>query len=233
MSTTDLLKIIQNLWIEGAGTEETAGPVITISREYGCPGYIIGTELAGQLSKKQSIKGGTTKWKTINREILLQAADEIRLPSERINQMIHRRPPGLFVDLFTSFSTHYVPSDIEVKKKVAAIIEEIAFHGNAVIVGRAGAMITQNIPKSLHLHFYAPMEDRIEAVMKKKGISKEEAKSIITRVDQERLYIRKFFSGEEAESSFFDAYYNTSTLSSAAIVESIIVLARQKGLIRD
>ena len=233
MKKHPLLQFIEERLKENTPSEEVPGPVITISREYGCPGYNLGLELAERLSHRSSIKGGVVDWKTLNREILVQAADEIKLTPDLVDRIIHQKPLGMFADIFQSFSDHYLPNDMEVKKKVAAIILDLAIHGNVIIVGRAGAMITQQLPNTLHFHLYASLDSRIAKVVEKEGLKEDEARKKILRVDQERVYIRKFYAGEAADSSFFDANFNTGTLDTETIVESILAMARKKGLITD
>lgn len=232
MQKHPLLQFIESKIKEITPKEVVAGPVITISRDYGCPGYTLGMKLAEQLSTMRSMKDGVVEWKALNREILNQAAKEIHLSPEMVDRIIHHKPLGMFADLFGSFSDHYVPNDLEVKKAVAGIIQGMAVQGNIIIVGRAGAMITQDLPNTLHIHLYAPFKHRVTQVVKHEGLSEEEAKRTIQRVDQERVYIRNFFAGESADSSFFDATFNTANLSMETISEAIIAMAKSKGLIQ-
>uniref|UniRef100_A0A7C3RVP7 Cytidylate kinase-like family protein n=1 Tax=Dictyoglomus thermophilum TaxID=14 RepID=A0A7C3RVP7_DICTH len=72
-----------------------------------------------------------------------------------------------------------------------AVIKKLVDWDNVVIVGRGGQILLRNIPHTLHLRVIAPLEFRIENIMKKKGFSKEEALKYISEKDraaQEYLY---------------------------------------------
>ena len=232
MQKHPLLQFIESRLKENTPKEEIAGPVITISRMYGCPGYTLGSRLAESLSKEVSIKDGMVEWKALNREIMTQAANEIHLSPAMIDRIIHHKPLGMFADLFGSFSDHYIPNDLEVKKAVAGIIQSMAVQGNVIIVGRAGAMITQGMKNTLHVHLQAPLKWRIEQVMKRENLPEEEAKKTILRVDQERVYIRNFFAGEAIDNTYFDVVFNTATTEMNVIHDGILAMARTKGLIK-
>jgi cytidylate kinase len=232
MQKHPLLQFIESRLKENTHKEEIAGPVITISREYGCPGYILGNKLAETFSSLNSIKGGQTEWKALNREILTQAANEIHLPPAMVDRVIHLKPHSVIEDLFSSFTDHYVPNDFAIKKTVAQIIQGLALEGNIIIVGRAGVVLTQEMTNSLHIHLQAPLKWRLKQVMEREHISEEQAKKIIQRVDQERIYIRNFFAGHAVDNTYFDAVFNTERLSTDVMRDAIITLARGKGLIR-
>src|SRR5665647_1419303 len=55
------------------------GPVITISRECGCPGNDIAEMLMNKLNKKMVKDGHAPKWKWVNKEILLKASEELKM----------------------------------------------------------------------------------------------------------------------------------------------------------
>ncbi len=57
------------------------GPVITISREYGCHGKRIAEKLADILTAKSKASGENKQWRWISKEILEQSAKELKLSS--------------------------------------------------------------------------------------------------------------------------------------------------------
>ncbi|MCX7999825.1 MAG: cytidylate kinase-like family protein, partial [Leptospiraceae bacterium] len=63
--------------------------VITISREYGCPGKIVSAKLAEALSSPQN------SWKVIDKEILQIAAQELSIPEELAEKLFHSKPRTL------------------------------------------------------------------------------------------------------------------------------------------
>jgi cytidylate kinase len=72
-----------------------------------------------------------------------------------------------------------------------AVIKKLVDWDNVVIVGRGGQILLRNVPHTLHLRVIAPLEFRIENIMKKKGFSREDALKYISEKDravQEYLY---------------------------------------------
>jgi len=66
----DLLKYTEDRIHQEDGRFKEAGPVITISREYGCPSKIISSRLSDELTKKLFVKGKDIKWKYVTKEIM-------------------------------------------------------------------------------------------------------------------------------------------------------------------
>ena len=62
----DLLKYVSDRIHEESGHGPEAGPVITISREYGCPSKIIAGRLAEELDTKIVCKGQGYKMEICN-----------------------------------------------------------------------------------------------------------------------------------------------------------------------
>ncbi|KAB2931551.1 MAG: cytidylate kinase-like family protein [Leptonema illini] len=210
------------------------GPVVTISREYGCPGFTLAEKLAGTLSRKTLADGSRGEWKAVNREILKEAADHFELPESLVNEIYRRaHPVHPLVDLFRSLPGNPMPGDVKIKKKVADIVLKMATDGRYVIVGRGGAMLARNIPDSLHIQLYAPVAWRLDRVMERDKVSKEEALRRIQSVDQERVFLRKFLSGETPTTDFFDVAFNCATVSVAQIESAAIDLLYSKHMLQS
>jgi hypothetical protein len=94
--------------------------VITISREYGCPGIPISEGVAKILSNKGKI------WSVVDKQIVEEASKEFNLPEKLIEKMAKSKPIGAIEELFLSFSDFHLPSDIKIKKSIARLIRSIA-----------------------------------------------------------------------------------------------------------
>jgi cytidylate kinase len=232
-----ILKYLKERRLAEFGPEVEAkrpGPVITISREYGCPGFTLAQRLASTLSHKRLADGSSGEWKAVNRDILKEVADHFELPESLVNEIYRRaHPANPIVDLFRSFSAKSVPGDVAVKKKIADIILKMATDGRYVIVGRGGAMLARNIPDSLHIQLFAPMAWRLDKVMEREKLSKDEALQRIRSVDQERVFLRKFYSGETPSVDFFDVTFNCATLTLDQMESAILDLLYSKKILES
>ncbi|NJK86901.1 MAG: cytidylate kinase-like family protein [Bacteroidales bacterium] len=85
----DLIKYMSERLQSECGQIKEAGPVITISREYGCPAKKIAQILTEQLTKKMFIKGADIEWKYITKEIMTESAKELEVDPEKIQHVLN------------------------------------------------------------------------------------------------------------------------------------------------
>jgi len=211
---------------ENAMSASNIPRVITISREYGCPGIPIANEISKALTASKN-----TEWSVIDKQIINQAAEEFEIPAHLIERIAKSKPKGIFEELFLAFSDIHLPSDIKIKKTIARILRTVALHGNVVILGRGGAVLSRDIENSLHVHLHANPSWRVGRVKKLENLSSDaEAMGRIGIVDQERLFLRNYFAGESLGENIFDVSYNCEYLTQDQIVQSILQLAKAKGI---
>lgn len=234
MSKNIIMDYVQQIIRDNSIPNETPGPVITISREFGCPGSSFAETLSSSLSQRKTQNGKKNSWAAINKEVISEAAKDLNLPEDLIQKIYStRHSSNPFENLFMSFSDFYLPSDIEIKKKIANIMLTMANRGNVILVGRGGAIITRDIPDSFHIQLYAPISWRVEQTMRQKpDLSKEEAHKMVEMVDRERIYIRNFFAGESSSGDFFDIRFNLERLSLDDVMQACLFFLEHKGIIQ-
>lgn len=207
------------------------GPVITISREYGCPGRRVAQLLSETLTSKTKRLGREVKWKWISKEIIEESARELKLSPELVQDLSDQRTSGFFDNLALFFSDKFYPGDVKVKNTIARFIYNAASEGNVVIVGRAGESITKNFKKALHVKLVAPLEWRTERISKTFGMSLSEAKREAMEVDKRRSQFRNYFEKNAPDVNFFDLFFNCATMSEEEIIEMILIVAETRGFI--
>lgn len=214
---------------------EAPGPVITVSREFGCPGNELGEEIVKILSARREVpeteNNGVVPWKSLGREIMAEAAEKINLTPELVEKLAGQKHTHLFSDFFSTFSDHYVPGDLEVKKAVANVIRALAHQGRVILVGRGAVSLTQHVESSIHVFVYAPQKWRIKQVMDRFQISHEEAIRRIEQVDYERNYIRNFYAGKTTDISFYDIAFNAESISTEEMAHTVIRLMEKKRFV--
>ena len=216
--------IKEKLNANNAASLNTQPKVITISREYGCPGIPIANEVAKAFSKKE-------EWTVIDKQVIKQAAEEFDIPAKLLDEISKSKPKGIFEELFMAFSDVHLPSDVKIKTTIARILRTIALHGNVVILGRGGVVLSRDIEKSLHIQLHASSSWRLKRVKALENISSDaEAIGRMNVVDNERVYFRNYFAGENLNSNIFDVSFNCEYLKEEAIVQSILKLAEIKGI---
>lgn len=230
MENSQLLQFIKGKFQEPHKPDP--GPVITISREYGCPGDALGKKLAKELSSKIAPNGQVNEWKSLGREIMIEASKQVNLTPEVIESITHHKPKSLFAEFFSSFSDYYMPDDIAIKKAVAGIILGIAQKGNVVIVGQAAAVLTDKFEKALHIRLIAPLPWRVNRVMAMHKCDEKKAQNMIDHIDRERIYLRHLYAGETANLHDFDVIFNAERMNEDAMLQSILCMLVQKKIIR-
>lgn len=206
-------------------------PVITISREYGCPGESIAERLAGILTKKNEINGGHDHWKWMSKEIIEESAKKLKLTPALTDELSGKKGRGFFENLALFFSDEFYPSDGAVQGSIAEFIHDSAAQGHVVILGRASEIITHNFPNSLHVRLFAPLQFRTETISINHGISISSAKKMCIENDMRRESFRKYFRGEKEEMGFYDVIINTKELTEDEIVEMVLILAEARGFV--
>jgi len=206
-------------------------PIITISREYGCPGDRIAEMLAETLSKKNHLNGGMDEWKWISKEILDDSAHKLKITPSLVNEIAHKKERGFFDNLALFFSDEYYPTDGKVQNTIAGMIHKTAEQGNVVILGRAAEIITQNFVNAVHIKLFAPVEWRNEIVSINENVSMSTAKKICADNDRQRESFRNYFRGDRDPLSFYDLTFNCKTLSDEEVIEMILILAESRGFV--
>jgi len=206
------------------------GPVVTISRAYGCPGKIVAQDLAFNLNKR--LVGTHAKhWKWISKEILDESARELKLNKYTIREAVNANKKGVMDDLIISLANKFYPSDAKVKKTLADVIRGFAKEGNVIIVGRAGVSLTRSIRNSLHIRLQAPVEWRVKIVSERQNISVDAARRKLLEIDYKRNHLREYYEGMKPEDSIFDIIFNYQTMNEEEILESIIKVMELKKMI--
>ncbi len=202
------------------------GPVVTISREKGCPANSIARKLARKISS-----GSSDKWRSVNKEIIEKSAKDLHVNPSKINHVIYSEDKGFFRDLMLSFGEKYYESDVAVKRSLAELITQSASKGNVIIVGIGGVAITKNIKKSLHIKLTAPYKYRLKIVEKKEGFSSERAREYMDETDVNRKLLIDYYNGIKAGDDLFHAQYNCSLMKEDEIVDAIYSLMKTRNLI--
>ena len=214
-----------------AKSRTKVGPVVTISREYGCQAKHLAAMLSAELNVRELENQSNNKWKWIGKEILEESAKELNIKPTMVREIANNEQKGVVSDIVLSLSHKYYPGDISIKKKIGEIIHGFAESGHVIIVGRGGVAITKDMPNSLHIKLQAPLEWRINDVSKKQMITLSEAKKKIHHVEEQRDALNQFFTKGKFDNSAFDAIFNLTTLTEDEIIATIIKMMELKDMI--
>jgi cytidylate kinase len=199
--------------------EGTSGPLVTISRLTGCDGR----EVAASLVASLNLKYNTNKWRWVDKDIIHDAAKELKTDAERIESYYMGVSMSSLSEMIMAFSGSFV-TDSTVKKTIKEVVLSIAHEGYCVLIGRGGVSITRNLPNSLHVRLVAPLYWRIENVMRKKGFALEKAEEYVIETDEKRYnLIANFLDKKPLNIDYlFDATINRSSFTIPQITDMIM-----------
>jgi len=207
------------------------GPVVTISREMGCPGTQLTSVLVQELNKRFRLKDEDS-WHWLAKDKVQKiAAEKLGLPEEDIDYVFEAKRKGIMEEILQSMSTKYYKSDKRIQNTVKGVIRSEASKGHVVILGRGGVAITRDIPRSLHIHLEAPFEWRVLRVEEMYKFDTKSAEQYVREIDRKREEIRVYFGGKGTDYTKFDITFNSMTLSIPEIVDIIIYTMEVRDLI--
>ncbi len=183
------------------------GPFVTISRETGCEGSGVAEILISKLKEHNS------RWKLINKEIIIEAAQKLKVDPGRVYEVIESSERSTIDEILDALSYKYYKNDRVVRKNLAEIIRFDAKQGHVVIVGRGGVVVTGDIPNGIHIKLTAPLSWRVKEIMHKNKLSKAEAEKYVIETDTKRKKLIEQLSNNKIDNVYFDITINRETFN--------------------
>lgn len=227
----DLSKYKDEWYKEAPAKNIFPGPVVTLSRELGCPAKVVACNLAKALTDLRSKKAKAHEWKWISKEILAESAKELEVDCEQIEHVFKYKNRNALEDLLSAQSKSFYKSDMKIRSTIAKVVRNFANNGNAIIVGRGGVAITRDIPKSLHVLLEAPLEWRAVRTASKHQMTIEQARNYAISIDKKRAQFRDYFQGKGNDYTRFDIKINCMTIDVDEIVQMIIASMKIRNLV--
>lgn len=189
-------------------------PIITIEREYGSGGSVVGKEVAEKLGIP-----------FYNHEILEMAADRLGVPVAKVEGAEESSPKSfLYTLLLNSNPSRTMGDNIPVSDKLyiteTQIIKELAQQGSCVIVGRCANWILRDNPYRVSTFFYAVKSFRMAYAQEAYHVPPREIETLLPKVDSRR---EKFYNintgGNWHDKNNYDLCINTGKLGVQGAVD--------------
>ena len=197
--------------------------IIVIGRQFGSGGKLVAETI-----------GRILDIPVYDKELIAKAAEESGFSKELFRKSDEKRNLFSISSFFSSGrfgpSDNYV-GDNELFKIQSKVIQGIAEEGSAVFVGRCADYILRETDR-LSVFITAPLEDRIRRVCGRMGTDRNEASSMIQKVDRSRAAYYNFFSfGDWGVASNYDLCVDSSILGIEKTAEMIISFGKEGGKI--
>jgi len=192
--------------------------VIAINRELGSGGRTVGEKLAAKLGvdfyDKALVKALEEKYHLTVEEIEnLKGrknnwwSDFSRVVS--VGETMRNQYYSIAVDDEPKLVTTQQIFKVE-KEMLLAMAE----NGSCVITGRSGFFVFRHHPNHINVLIQAPMEKRIQRLMKKQNMSAEEAEKTIRRIDKMRdNYVTKYTGESRYDTRNYDLVINMDSIN--------------------
>jgi cytidylate kinase len=200
---------------------------VTISRQAGCGAVIIAEKLAQYLQQQAPANAPT--WTVFDRELMNKVLADHNLPQYLAKFLPEDRVSQIEDTLADIFGVH--PPTQTVVQQTAETLLQLAELGNAILIGRAGNIVTAKVPNVLHVRLVAPLEDRIERICRDDHKSPAEARRFCLEEEQARTrYVRTYFHADINDALLYHLVINTSSIgydgSARIIADAVMRLGR-------
>lgn len=202
-----------------AGVPPEGKVVVTISRQFGSGGAEIGQIVAqenGLLYIDHKIIGEVARRLGVNEE---QAARQDEQTAGAVGHILGALQSNSPFNM--NYNALLTPREIPAQVRELAylrltqkVVLQLATEGNAVIIGRGSQFLLHGSPRTLHVYVFAPVDYRIEQVMKLYQLDHNRAKELIDRRDYEHdAYLGRYYGTSQHQPYLYHLLINTSLFS--------------------
>ncbi len=211
---------------------EAIGPVITISASYGAGGSVIAPRLAEALGLPMvdrlltadvSEEAGRSL-KDIHSEEGLSESERAASPGSRLFTYL-ARAAGVYG---LSAPPILVEPEEELREQAEAGLVAIREGSGAVVLGRAGAVVLADRPRSLHVRLDGPVTARARQAAAIEGISEDRAAARLSQTDHSReLWVRRLYRADPLDPGWYHLWLDTTAFGVDGSLELLCDAARR------
>ena len=193
--------------LEKADIKQNSNIIITIAREYGSGGHLLGE----MLSKELGIK-------LYDKEFISMAAQRSGMDESFIIKN-EQSIPSFWLKCIMSKNSEQpiegsLSSDDILFVAESKIIQELAEKEPCIIIGRCADFILKDYPKVLKVFCYSDIDNAVSRCISEYGIKRDNAESEIRRINRNRIHHYEYYTGQKwGEPHHYNLMLNTGTLS--------------------
>ncbi|MDO4485485.1 MAG: cytidylate kinase-like family protein [Bacillota bacterium] len=189
--------------------------IITISREFGSGGRLIGKRLAEKLEIPY-----------YDKELLDRIAEESGFSKEMLAEAEKKAKNGFLYSLASAMGTGEAgPESLSLNERFFLAqfdtIRKIAEEGSCVIVGRCADYILRGMPEATNVFIYAEEADKIKRAVQEYGVPEDSVRKLMKDTDKARANYYAYHTGRKWGEH---VNYNLSIDSGYIEIEDIVDL---------
>ncbi|MHC4471067.1 MAG: cytidylate kinase-like family protein [Planctomycetota bacterium] len=211
------------------GRRPATGRFVTISRQAGAGGTTVADHLARILNRER--EPAEIPWTVFDKNLVKHVLEEHGLP-ERLARFLkedhltdlHEVVEGLLGGQ---------PSRRSLVAKTSRTILHMATMGNAIVVGRAGNVVTRHLEGGLRVRLIGSPERRLVRLREFYGFAEGEAAGALKKSDSGRKsYVRRYFREDIEDPLRYDLVVNTDQvpyLHAARLIATALEFGTGRG----
>ena len=207
-------------WIDGdksavaAKIRSSTNIVVTIAREYGSGGHILGEMIARKLGIK-----------FYDREFISMAARESGMDEQYIMKNEQSIPSFWLKCLFNGNGSveRSLSSDDVLFVAESKIIQELAERESCVIIGRCADFVLNDYPNVIKVFCYSDMASEVSRCISEYGIDADNAETEIRRINRNRITHYEYYTGMKwGEPHHYNLMINTGSIDLKTACQLIV-----------
>jgi len=133
-------------------------------------------------------------------------------------------PPEIYSEMAGSATATLPQVDDKVFiDATTTVVKDLYRQGNVVIIGRGANVILADDSDVLHVGLLAPMEARVETMMRLEHLERDDARADLEALDKASLeFFRKFFKARPNDPELFHLMLNMGKLQTKTAAEMIV-----------
>lgn len=181
--------------------------IITITREYGSGGRLLGEMLSSALGIK-----------VYDKEFIHLAAQKSGMDEQYIKRN-EQSIPSFWLKCILSRSSeqgieHSLSSNDVLFVSESKVIQELAEKSDCIIVGRCSDFVLKEYPHVVRVFCYADPDSACERAVNRYGLDKDKARSEIRRINHNRITHYEYYTGDKwGDPHHYNLMINTGSMS--------------------
>src|SRR3954454_9170782 len=188
-------------------------PLVTVSASYGAGGSEVAPALAARLGVR-----------FVDRVVSPETAHRLAQADNagRFWRVVRSISPAGGLTAGSIHAERELNDRLTDRESLEAVLREIAADGDAVILGRAGALALRDDPRALHVRLDGPREARVFRAMEIQAIEEAEARQRLVETDRAReRFVRDIYGLDPSDPGLYALVLDGTVLDTATCVEVI------------
>lgn len=200
--------------------------IITISREYGSGGRLVGKKLAELFDIP-----------FYDNELITLAAEKTGLSKDYFKEAESASVGNILLslsNLLPNNSPHEIyglPLNEKIFLVQSQVIRDVAEKGSCVIIGRCADYVLKDDPDCINVFIHADKEDKIRRVTEEYQLPAKNIEYTIAKTDKRRANYYSYFSNQKwGQADNYELILNTSKIgidNAAEVIKTYITLKQQ------